>query len=167
MHRDKARCEIHKNPSWFLEQILKATPQKNSSCTATCLWSKRSFKLDLWSIAGEEWKNRKWCLLMHFGTLRQQCSLKCVDLFTSALEGNRHATKKICQEQWMIGTDSERESRKSVLSAGINDAHDHIYIYIYIYVCVCVCVCVHVYQPFHTCWKWLTVIYYLGRVRQV
>ena len=36
----------------------------------------------------------------------------------------QHEVWKTCQEQWMIGTDGERESGKSVLAVRIDDDED-------------------------------------------
>ena len=60
------------------------------------------------------------------------------------------AVYKTCKESRIIGTDDERQSLNSTLSAQLDDDNIYIYImtmiyiciYIYVYICVCVCVCV-------------------------
>ena len=43
---EEARRQLHKNAASNLEQVLAATPHKDTNCTATCLLSRKLFKLD-------------------------------------------------------------------------------------------------------------------------
>ena len=43
---EEARRQLHKNTASNLEQVLAATPHKTQNCTATCLLSRKLFKLD-------------------------------------------------------------------------------------------------------------------------
>ena len=43
---EEARRQFHKNTAINLEQVLGATPKQSSSCTATCLPSRKLSKLD-------------------------------------------------------------------------------------------------------------------------
>ena len=43
---EEARRQLHKNAACNLEQILEATPPQDTNCTATCLISRKLFKLD-------------------------------------------------------------------------------------------------------------------------
>ena len=47
LQEKKAKWELHKNTVCHFEQILEATPNKNSSCTATYLPSNKSFTAQL------------------------------------------------------------------------------------------------------------------------
>ena len=42
----EARRHLHKNAARNLEQVLAATPPQDTNCTATCLLSRKLFKLD-------------------------------------------------------------------------------------------------------------------------
>ena len=43
---EEAGRQLHKNAASNLEQVLAATPPQDSKCTATCLLSRKLFKLD-------------------------------------------------------------------------------------------------------------------------
>ena len=43
---EEARRQLHKNAACNLEQVLATTPHKTTKCTATCLLSRKLFKLD-------------------------------------------------------------------------------------------------------------------------
>ena len=44
--REEARRQLHKNAASNLEQVLAATPHKTPTVLATCLLSRKLFKLD-------------------------------------------------------------------------------------------------------------------------
>ena len=57
---EEARRQLHKNTASNLEQDLAATPTQYTNCTATCLLSRKLFKLDepdLQDTAGEAGTN--------------------------------------------------------------------------------------------------------------
>ena len=57
---EEARRQLHKNAVSNLEQVLAATPHKTPTCTATCLLSRKLFKLDepdMQDTAGEAGTN--------------------------------------------------------------------------------------------------------------
>ena len=59
MAGEEARWQLHKNAASNLEQVLAATPH-NTNCTATCLLSRKLFKLDepdMQDTAGEAGTN--------------------------------------------------------------------------------------------------------------
>ena len=43
---EKARRQLHKNAASNIEQVLEATPPQNTNYTATCLPSRKLYKLD-------------------------------------------------------------------------------------------------------------------------
>ena len=43
---EEARRQLHKNAACNFEQDLAATPPQDTNCTATCLLSRKLFKLD-------------------------------------------------------------------------------------------------------------------------
>ena len=57
---EEARRQLHKNAASNLEQVLAATPLQDTNCTATCLLSRKLFKLDepdMQDTAGEAGTN--------------------------------------------------------------------------------------------------------------
>ena len=57
---EEARRQLHKNAACNLEQVLAATPHKDTNCTATFLLSRKLFKLDepdMQDTAGEAGTN--------------------------------------------------------------------------------------------------------------
>ena len=62
---------------------------------------------------------------------------------------------KSYRERWMIVTDGERESVKSLLGGQLDDDNDvckhvylymHTYMYMYEYICVYICICIYLYR---------------------
>ena len=57
---EEARRQLHKNAACNPEQVLAATPHNDTNCTATCLLSRKLFKLDepdMQDTAGEAGTN--------------------------------------------------------------------------------------------------------------
>ena len=58
--QEEARRQLHKNAACNLEQVLAATTPQDTNCTATCLLSRKLFKLDepdMQNTAGEAGTN--------------------------------------------------------------------------------------------------------------
>ena len=58
--REEARRQLHKNAACNLEQVLADNTPQDTNCTATCLLSRKLFKLDeadMQDTAGEAGTN--------------------------------------------------------------------------------------------------------------
>ena len=141
MAKEEARLQLHKNAASNIEQVLAATPHKAPNYTATCLLSRKLYKLDepdMQDTAGET--RTKSSVMYSYGPpdMAGQKQDDQLEHTYSSYVRIRDVALKTCQRRWMIGRSGERGSGISVLAAWHDD--DDIYIYIYMYVCVCVCV---------------------------
>ena len=94
-----------------VEQILVVTPNKKSSCTATCLPSHKVFMEDeqeLRGTAGEE--RKKSCYGLPHMDAPVSADLQRLIYISSVWTQN--AVKWTCQERRMIGMGGERESER-------------------------------------------------------
>ena len=117
-HGEKPRWELYKNA---LNRCKKQhlTKQMYGHLPPTS----KTIQVKQTRYVGHCWRSKdelKWHFSMDPYTWMHQCGQELIHI--SSVQ-TQDVGWKMCQEWWMIGTDGERESRNSALSAWLNDYH--------------------------------------------
>ena len=113
------------NYTWILRVILISpgvnTPQ-DTNYTATCLPSRKLYKVDTQDTAGEARTNSS---VMYSNGPPQKQDDQLEHTYSTYVR-IRDVTLKTCQKRWMIGRSGERGSGISVLAARLDDDDDDV-----------------------------------------
>ena len=102
-----------------------SSTQQNSSCTATCFPSHKPYnktKKTYRTLLEKQGRTHKKYSLIHSCSWMCQCWPISKDLHQ--LRTDIGCNLEDCQEEWIIGKDSERESGNSMLSVWLDDGDD-------------------------------------------
>ena len=113
----------------ILNKSWRQHPQ-DTNCTATCLLSRKLFKLDephMQDTAGEAGRTHKWCTLMDPHTWPCKSRTTSTNIHSATKMRIRDAVQTTCQRRWTVGKSGERGSGISVLTARHDDDDDDIH----------------------------------------
>ena len=125
---EEARRQLHKNAASNLE-VLAVTPPQDTNCTATCLLSRKLFKLDepdMQDTAGEAGTNSYEMYSYGPPHMVVQKQDDQHEYTFSNYVRIRDVVQKTCLGRWMIGRSGERGSGISVLPARHDDDDDNV-----------------------------------------